>query len=150
MAAIWAIAVIGAMMMPGTQIAIDHNHAWMIAEVIEYNESQRFVTIKLSEAMVDGTDYNCQAAARLFHEICKQGYTLSVKPAIIGGWVPSAVNPMTVKWTRVLVGEAPLEEKVSEKDYKPRKRGRSKGVKPAGSTKRYEVNGKDVYIRKND
>ena len=145
---ILAAIIVSFMTLPGTTIQIDQEHAWIISEVLAFNEASKTVTIKLSEAMVDGTDYNCAVSSRLFHKICSQGYTLLVKPAIIGGWVPSAVNPMTVAWTRVLVGEAPDEREKPVRTGEDRKRGRAYGVKPAGRTSRYEVNGTDVYIRK--
>lgn len=143
-----ALAVIVAStVLPGTQIAIDPDDAWMVSEVLAYDESKKFVVIRLSEAMQDATDTNAEAAGRLFHRICTQGYVLGVKPAVIGGWTASRVNPMSVEWTRVLIGEAP------DTGYEPadaggdRGRGRQHGIKPKGRTYRYEVNGKDVYIR---
>jgi len=145
---ILAAIVIGFMTLPGTTIEIDQKDAWVISEVLAFSEAGKTVTIKLSEAMVDGTDYNCAVSSRLFHKICSQGYTLLVKPAIIGGWIPSAVNPMTVEWTRVLVGKAPDERNGTAKTGKDHKRGRRYGIKPSGRTSRYEVNGTDVYIRK--
>jgi hypothetical protein len=149
-ASILAALVIGFTVLPGTTIKIDQKHAWVVSEVLAFSEVNKTVTVKLSEAMVDGTDYNCAVSSRLFHEICSQGYRLLVKPAIIGGWVPSAVNPMTIEWTRVLVGEAPDKRIEPAKIGESRKRGRSYGVKPTGKTSRYEVNGTDVYIRKKD
>ena len=146
---IWVAIMIGFMTLPGTQIPLEPHEQAMIADAwYSENEGIRLITIQLTEGMLDATDQNCEKAAKLFHKICNYGYTLKVKPYRIGGWVPSAVNPMTIEWTRVLIGKAPDERKKSAKPDKDRKLKRKHGLKPAGRTNRYEVNGKDVYIRK--
>lgn len=143
----WAVFVIGFMMLPGTQIALDDHERGMIADSW-YDRKLNLVTVQLSERMLDATDSNCEKAAKLFHKICSHGYILKVKPYRSGGWVPSAVNPMTVEWTKVLVGEAPDERKKPAKAGETYDQGRNNGIRPGGKTSRYEVNGTDVYIRK--
>ena len=79
---------------------------WCVAEHW-YDEEQKLVTIRLDEWFEDGTDTHAYKAARLFHAICSQGYTLYVLPYRIGGWVPSRVNPMTAGWTEHLIDQDP-------------------------------------------
>jgi len=70
-----------------------------------YDIDRNLVTIRLSEQFEGGSDTEAHHAARLFHEICKQGYTLKVLPHHIGGWIPSRINPMTVEWTKQLTSD---------------------------------------------
>ena len=72
-----------------------------------YDRSTNLVTIRLSDDFESGTDTACGIAARLFHAICSQGYTLYVLPYRVGGWVPSRINPMTVEWTQQLIESDP-------------------------------------------
>jgi len=68
-----------------------------------YNERQNLVTIRLDESFEGGTDTQCETAARLFHAICNQGFTLYVLPYHQNGWIPSRINPMTIEWTQKLI-----------------------------------------------
>ena len=117
----------------------------MVSEY-EYNKQLNLVTIRLTEDMGDGTDGNCEAAAKLFHAICSQGYLLYVKPYRTGGWVPSSKNPMDIKWTTYLIQEDPRIPGGKSVKAKPPDRKREAG-EPKSRTREYEVDGKRIIIK---
>lgn len=67
------------------------------------DEDLGLVTIVPDESLFDGTDGACLKAAELFHAITSQGYWLRVVPCDGCGQVPSLINPMGEKWTKVLI-----------------------------------------------
>jgi len=66
--------------------------------IINHDKNNNLLTIKLGEHLTTGTDAACAEAAKVLHELCSQGYTVEVV-----GDCPSAVNPMTVEWTKKLM-----------------------------------------------
>ena len=91
-----------------TMASVPSHLRWMISEHW-YDPEKNLVTIRLDENAADGSDYSCERAARLFHSICRQGFVLRVLPYRVGGFVPSRVNPMTIKWTRYLVNTEDID-----------------------------------------
>ena len=91
------------------------SHAWY--RVISYNADSNYMIIEISGELASGTDAACEIAAEIFHEICKSGVILEVRSTT--GFVPSAVNPMTLKWTSELVrdGNPPLGWKFYLEDH---------------------------------
>lgn len=97
-------SVLAQVIMFGCVLALPQYQMHMIADI--WCTDDKLVVLQLSDHMEQATDVNCMEAADLFHNICKQGYKLLVKPYKVGGWVPSRINPMDVEWTKILVGES--------------------------------------------
>jgi hypothetical protein len=66
--------------------------------VVSYDPERKYLVIRISGFYTQGSDSACQYAGELFHQLCSLGVKLEVR----GDFVPSAVNPMTVAWTKVL------------------------------------------------
>ena len=66
-----------------------------------------YAVIEIGGWMTDGTDICCQKAAEVFHAVCSiPGVVLEVR----GDFVPSAVNPMDVRWTGYILEVDGYEE----------------------------------------
>jgi hypothetical protein len=58
--------------------------------------------IRLGDGLVDGTDYSCQLAGKLFYEWTQLGYLV----VCLNEWCPSLYNPIDNDWAyRLSLGD---------------------------------------------
>jgi hypothetical protein len=79
------------------------NFGYGAVKVKYWNRKGKVLEIWISEKLAGGTDGQCEASAILFHKLCSLDSKLLLHVTSDNGWVPSRVNPMTLKWTQKLI-----------------------------------------------
>jgi len=58
--------------------------------------------IRLDDSLVDGTDFSCQLAGKIFYSWTQKGYLV----VCLNEWCPSLNNPITNDWAyRLTLGD---------------------------------------------
>jgi len=90
--------------------------------VLSLNKKARFIELGLNSYLRSGSDAGCREASKLFFQLCSlDGGEFILKVTDV--WVPSVVNPMDLKWSRKLAGEAGAPnpvEKLTIKEHQDR------------------------------
>ncbi len=67
------------------------------------DEDAKYIEIILDSFLSSGTDYGCAEASKLFYKLCSLDHGEFIVK-VTNEWVPSAVNPMDIIWTKRLAG----------------------------------------------
>jgi len=71
------------------------------ASIVRYDPIARYLVIQIESPLTGPSDGMCQYTSEMFHKLCSISSDLRLE--VLGEFVPSAVNPMTLAWTKELV-----------------------------------------------